>query len=593
MTNQDAIRLTIPKQDLDQSSVFSCDEESVNSWVKSLPMANLGETTRQLYQALTELNRVRLLPSKRALILEQLRTPVYFASRALAKHYLNQPIILPSRARKIATLAHTLHLQLAIGYTIVATHTSALGKKSQIDKPERLIAQATQRAITDYSLNIIRSYQLYDPVDEKCWHNLHQLYALARQHNIDSLPMTDNEYGDLSAKTAYIRVMLIGCSRPNQLRQEDFLQIFSPLNQWANLCDIDDTHESGLFIIDPRNDSPPVYRSLCEANVNEHCMSLDTQRLNQHILQLREQTDKAELRISDGEYSISRDLVSHLALAWAEMSQRMFMRIESDEVLNICIGLSSTHHFISGETSFEALLQERGARTYTMMQDNPFLKYDTPQHRQKDIWDSPYESNLGQTNIALESIDFHIEKNEIENKEHTKYHDHPVKMVNSSAHGYCIQWPNDTSVSIKTGEIIGIKDTHSHHWNIAVIRWVKRDRDGQTQLGIELLSPSASPYGARLINKTGGQNDYVRVLVLPEIAMMKMPITLLTPRVPFHTGQKVILNQRGKEVEVQLTKKLNETGAYNQFEFKKIAANQHLHNDTSNSDDFDSLWNNL
>ena len=593
MTKQDAIRLTVPKQDLDKSSIFDCDESAVAAWVTALPMANLGQTTRQLYEALTELNRVRMLPHKRMAILEQLRSPIYFVSRALTKHYLNQPIILPSQARKVSTLAHTLHLQLATGYTIVATHTSALGKKSGVSKPGQLIAQALQRALTDYTLNIIRHYQLYEPIDEKCWYNLHQFYALARQHNITQAQVADKEYGDLSVEEAYIRVMLLGCARPNQLRQEDFMQVFSPLNQWAALCSIHGANENGLFVIDPSSDSPPIYRSLCESVVNERCLSLNTQRLNQHILQLKEQGAKGGLRVKDGEHMISLDLVNHLVLAWAEMSKRTFMRIESNEELNICIGLSTTHHFVSGEINFEALVQERGARTYTMMQDNPFLKQDTPQHRQKDVWDSPYENNLGQTNVALESIDFHMQKNETENKESSKYHDHPVKMINSSAHGYCIEWPSNKPAAIKTGEIIGVKEAHSHNWSIAVIRWVKRARDGQTQIGLELLSPSASPYGARVIHKTGSQGDYVRVLVLPEIPMIKMPITLLTPRVPFQVGQKAVINQRGKEVEVQLTKKLNKTGAYNQFEFRKITTAHQLREDPENKDDFDSLWNSL
>lgn len=594
MTNQDAIRLTIPKQDLDQSSVFLCEASAVKAWVTSLPMANLGETTRQLYRALTELNRVRMLPTKRMLIIEELRAPIYFVSRALAKHYLNQAIILPSQARKVATLAHTLHLQLATAYTIVATHTSALGKKAGASKPEQLIAQALQRAITDYNLNIIRHYQLYEPVDEKCWYNLHQFYALASQHNIADFSVADTEYGDVSVETAYIRAMLMGCSRPNQLRQEDFLQIFSPLNQWARLCSLDKASKNGLFIIDPSSDSPPIYRSLCGSAINEHCLSLNTHRLNEHILQLHQQDNKAGLRVTDGEYTISLDLINHLVLAWAEMSKRSFMRIDSEEALNICIGLSSTHHFISGEISFEALVQERGARTYTAMQDNPFLKHDTPQNsRQKDVWDSPYENNLDKSNVALESIDFHIKKNETDKKGSSKYHDHPVKMLNSSAHGYCVEWPSNRPIAIKTGEIMGVKEQHSHNWSIAVIRWVKRTRDEQTQIGLELISPSASPYGARVIHRTGNQSDYVRILVLPEVPMIQMPMTLLTPRVPFQTGQKIVINQRGKEIEVQLTKKLNKTGAYNQFEFRKITGKQQLNAGTENNDDFDSLWNSL
>jgi cyclic-di-GMP-binding protein len=605
MTSQDTIKLRVPRQELDQSSFFDCDEKTVQAWVDALPMANLGETTRKLYRALSELNQVRVLPALRASLLDILRSPIYYVSRALTKHYLNQPIVLPIQASKVVDLAHAMHHQLAVGYTIVATHTVALGKRAGLGKSKQLIAKALHRAITDHTLNMQRHYQLYEPIDEGVWHNLHQFYCLARQHNILNQVVKDEEFDESTVEGSYVRALLIGCAKPNQLRQEDFMGIFKPLTYWADMCRIVGADMRGLFVIDPKGDTPPVYRELYDSVLEDHWLSLDTGILVMHLKRLQHDGNNTELKTGDGEHSISRDLLAHLTQAWSVMSKRTFMRMEGDDVLHVSVGLSATHHFVSGELSFESLVAERGASTFAMQHVNPFMSKPSTQVRHKDVWDSPYEANVGQTNVPLEEIDYTIRSHESKRKRKTtakeKYPRYNVNMINSSAHGYCIEWPTNTAAHIKTGEVIGVKQPSSHNWSIGVIRWVIHNRNQKTQLGLELISPSASPYGARIIHIKGEQAEYSRTLVLPEIPAIKRPVTLLTPRVPFRVGQKVVLNQRGKEVQMTLCKKINDTGAYSQFEFRKLATQAKsrpvektdrlgLQDDDN---EFDSLWSSL
>lgn len=596
------MRLKIPRQELEKSSFFANSNEAVDHWVANLPMANLGQSTRLLYRALAELNQVKILPNKRFEVLEKLRPPIYLVSKSLTKHYINQPIVLPEQPRKVVVLAHTLHQQLATGYTIVASHTEALGKGADFSNPDALIAKALHRATTDYTINILRHYQLYEPVNKRIWSDLHQFYCLAKRQNILGQQVTDDKFGSSTVENCYKRALLIGCCKPNQLRQEDLLGIFKPLTEWAGLCQLGPASNESLFIIDPKADKPPVYRELFKSTIDPEWMSLDTKPLATFLKALREKAKPESLKADAGNYQVSTDLLGHLILAWDSMSKRTFMRLEANDVLELCIGLSATHHFLSGEVNFEALVEEHGAKTFTMQTENPFMKVQTQQHRSKDVWDSPYEANVGQTSVSLESIEFHIRNNEQQETDNTqKYCSHNVQMLNSSAHGYCVKWPPEAEAYIKTGEIVGIKETSSHHWSIAVIRWVKHSADQQIQMGLELISPSATPYGARIIRKTGDNAEYMRVLMLPEVAVSNQPITLLTPRVPFKTGLKVILNQRGKEIQATLTKRLNETGAYNQFEFKQVSST-HLQveseQDKTDANDptggnFDSLWGNL
>ncbi|MCR8923092.1 hypothetical protein NO559_09935 [Dasania sp. GY-MA-18] len=567
-------------------------------WVDQLPKANIGQTTRQLFQAISELNRVRLLPEERYKILEQLRAQIHFVSRSLSKHYLNQPIILPKQAKQVANLSQTLHQQMITGYTIVASHASALGKRIVGGKPDQLIAKALYRAITESTVNLIRNFQLYESSDKHLWQQLHQFYLLGQQHNALSIDVNDKEIGDGTVLSAYIRVLLLGASKPKQLRQEDFKQLLAPLTSWSQYCQIEHADQDSLFVINPLSDSPPLYREAYESAIDSSWLSLDTSRLIHHFEALRQQQEN-NLMFTDGQFIISNDLLGHLFLAWSEMSKRTFMRLESNDELNISMGLSSTHHFASGEMSFEALLSDSNSGSIVMEKSNRFMRPPTIEARQKDVWDSPYESNVGQTNIAMESIDFHISKSLQDDKETSKYRNHQVSALNSSPQGYCIKWPDDDPITIKAGEIVGIQEPHGHNWSIGVIRWIDHQHDQSTQLGLELISPTASPYGARIVQKTGSPNEYLRALVLPEMSSLNIPVTLITPRVPFKEGQKVTLNQQGKEVQIQLTKKLNETGAYNRFEFRKIGSVMDSDNSKKTTpspdidDGFDSLWKNL
>lgn len=598
MNESDNIKIKVPRQELDRSSFFSNEETAVDDWVASLPMANLGQATRQLYQALFELNQVHLLPSKRMMILEKLRTPIYYVSRSLSKHYLNKPIVLPEQARKVSDLCHALHTQLAVGYTLVATHTVTLGKRAGASKPEKLIAPALQRAITDYSLNMLRHYQLYEPVKAGIWHQLHQFYCLARQQNLLQNSVEDPEFGPSSVSNSYLRALLLGSCKPNQLRQEDCNELFKPLSHWAGLCTLNPINDRDTFAVDLDSDRAPIYRELLKQPALNHWLSINTEQLILQLQVIHQQADDNQLKYKGDGFQISFDLLNHLTVCWGSMTKRTYMRLATDDQLEISIGLSATHHHVSGKISFEALVEERGAKTFSTHQANPFLKTPSHSHRAKDVWDSPYENNMGKTNVSLEAIDFDIRSNEeAEKAAAKKYYSHSVSMVNSSAHGYCIRWPKETVAQIKTGEIVGIREVHTNNWVIAVIRWVSHNKQ-EVYLGLQLISPSAAPYGARIIHKTGGQAEYMRVLVLPEISVIKQPITLLTPRVPFRSKLKVVLNQRGKEVQIRLGKKLNEAGAYNQFEFQRVSGTN-TNNSSNDSDqprdvdDFDVLWEQL
>jgi hypothetical protein len=126
---------------------------------------------------------------------------------------------------------------------------------------------------------------------------------------------------------------------------------------------------------------------------------------------------------------------------------------------------------------------------------------------------------------------------------------------------------------------------------------VSQLKDQTTLLGVELLSPRATPFAARVQHKTGDQGELMRALLLPEIKLVGQPNTLVTPRVGFKERQKVTLMRAGEERFIQLFKKVSSTAAYSQFEFRyiqqldEVVARDNKSDAVSNQ--YDSFWNHL
>ena len=117
-----------------------------------------------------------------------------------------------------------------------------------------------------------------------------------------------------------------------------------------------------------------------------------------------------------------------------------------------------------------------------------------------------------------------------------------------------------------------------------------------TRIGLELLSPRAIPYGARIHQKGGEKGPPMRVLLLPEIKLVGQPHTLVTPRAGFRERQKALLVNSQEQFSIQLTRQIAATGSFAQFEFKRIKELGDVlaeNRDGQPGTDFDSVWSNI
>lgn len=604
--NKNNLNLSLPEQKLASLSFCETTPKSAKDWVSSLPMANVGETSRRLYHAVIELNQLIIAPQQRLQLLEAIRGPVHFVCGELGRHFLGHSISLPEKQRKIANLAQALQLHLAGGYKTVL---SELAEQGSIDKNRRLLAQAGHRVVTDLSHTILRAAQLYCPSPAGSWLESHQIYQFACDHNLADVPVADETARHRPESTlsdSYKRLLLLGCSRPNQLRQHELGQSFELFELWTHLVSCGPESLGGaLFVINVDRDAPPFYRTLMQDNNQGFSYGFDTTDLSHHLteyLSLRRTRKKEAESLLDVPIAVSDALLAHLGQALGILTKRNFKRMASSGTLEICVGLSGAHYFIANETEFNRFLV---AVRPPEDDENVFM---SRARRKEDAWSgafdaAPSDEGLSHpdTPINFRGADGRLRTGDGKAPAHRSYR---VSLINTSPGGYCVGWEAEVPSALQAGEVVAVREQASHPWSVAVIRWIRQVRQKGTQIGIELLAPNASPCGVRLLQKVGNHSEFLRGLLLPELSTIGQPATLIAPRLPFQTGNRIVLFNDGVEDQCQLSRRISATGSVSQFELKFLnpggGHGRHREHrqgplsdpggESGGEDDFDSLW---
>jgi cyclic-di-GMP-binding protein len=612
MSTEIPIRLRVPEQDLDTLTLFQPRVEAAREWAHHLPIANPEGVVQQLVEALSEINRCRMAPELRFNILAELQGNLAIATASLCRRFLNQPLVMPEEPRRQAEMIDTLISLGITAYTSVAIETLNDRDSVRGMNPARLVCEAILKALEFGGRKLLLNFQLHKPVEPNGWLTLHQLYALGERQELARIAVKGSDGRDTSISSRYLVAMMLGCCKPNQLRQTDLATIYDTLKAWSDQLSLSMPGAGeGLFLVDLERDQPPLYSSLYRNQASPQCRKIDTGALITRLEQLQAlERDQGRGFIQvDDNTRLSATLLSHLIDSLGTMSVRNFSRKQSPGPLLISIGLSAAHYHAAGNRSFgqslygDNYIPPASDRVAT----NPFAASDK---KGQDMWSqaNPEEDFVRDSSESeFESLVSH----QVELDEHTAHaitHDGPelpedrpypsyeVQMVNASPGGYCLEWSEQLPADVKAGELVSVQEEPNGSWVIAVIRWISQLESQRTLLGLELLSPGAKAFGAITRQKTGEEPEPLRVLLLPEIKLVGQPHTLLTPRAGFREKQKIDLVKKGEKLHVQLQRQVATTGSYSQFEFRYIQLlGDVIAGDKSGPLDssYDSVWSNI
>jgi hypothetical protein len=600
------IRLKLPEQDLQVLTVGSDQPKKLKAWVDELPLVNMGETSRQLYQFIQELNRLQIGTPQRLQLLEVVRPVIEHVCSSLGKHYLNQSLVLPEKARRVASLAQALQNHLAGGYKMVAVRQ--LKRLRERDGKANL-ALAIHRAMTALTETLVRSYQLYFPTPRHLWLEMHQLYLLAEMHGVQDMEVADAEFRDIESSSvadAYARVLLLATAKPNQLRQQEIAVLYRATEEWSGYVEIKHAwDEDDLFVFDLQQDRAPTYRTHVSV-AGAESRYIDSRLLIGKLGQVAAGTTPEGFHVPKG---INDNLLAHLQQAWGALTERSFKRVGQTGDVDLSLGLNALHLHLAGGMEFERVL--KGDRLEVLADgagENPFLinkqagGSPRPGMQDDDAWSRAFDggSHRMSNDLAVDTIDFsHITsamKQAAEQNQSTAKLEHlSCQKVNASPGGYCLQWQGEAPAQMRTGEILGVREIGQNEWAIGVVRWVKQLAQQGAQFGVELLAPRAMPVGARVIRKTGDAGTFMRALVLPALHAIGQPATLLVPSVGFQSGAKVEMAVAGESQRIVLGRKVNSTASFGQYEYRQGQGGTAAPDaeEREGGEDFDSIWSSL
>ncbi|WP_339448530.1 molecular chaperone [Pseudomonas sp. EA_5y_Pfl2_R50] len=575
-------QLRAPTPSQPRLSFCEANPRDLKRWIAGLPKANIGETARLLYQGLGELNQLLTPSDNRLHLLELLRPEVYFVCQHLERHFLHQAIMLDERSRKISNLCQALQSHLAIGYKQIVLRIAPKYAKDRA----ALVGMALQRAVHAMKSQLLRATQLYSSPPEHVWFELHQLYRTACELQLQQRRINDDLASlttELSVEQTYIAALLLGSARCNQMRQNQIARLTEVLEPWSALLKLHPGRPGdGLFAISPQIDAGPRYRNMFRSEQQPGLLGFDPQALVNAIeAHLGQMDTSTPLPVPTG---LSVDTLQHLHATWGQAAERSFQRTVGQGDLTVCVGMSALHFYLGGERSFSELLKHPGARAANF--SNAVAKGE------KDSWSQAFDAapQNSEQFLPYEEIQYdHLVEDENTSDSTPHYPTYALPVINHSPGGYCLAWPSEVPAELQAGEMLGIQDSVSLGWSIAVIRWIRQVRGGGTQMGIELVAPHAQPCGLQLVRSRDDHSQYLRGLLLPQISAIDLPATLLAPRLPFQEGHKVLINTQGEKHRAGLDRRVASTHSFNQFAYRSLEAAR----DGGSEEDFDSLWKSL
>lgn len=596
-------RLNVPSQDL--AALTFCagsKDQQVREWVRALPLTRINHVSALLYKAVPEIGRLKTGSDTRLAILETLRPAVQQCIQGLSQHFLNQPLILPEAARKTATVAQALQKHMSNAYLVAVRDLCAPGKSEESNGRQ---AQAIHRALTGLGLLLLRSYQLYIPITGQLWTEIHTLYEIAEALELTEYPVDDplaHHQHIKSISLAYLRLMLLACAKPNQMRQDEVLATYNALETLctqAKLLPHNPAQKDNLFAIQLAGNRPPQYKSRLPHNADGEIRELNTAQLARTLQEQAKQspTNEGSLR---NELNLSPALTEHLIQAWNILAQRSFERQETSGVIEVTVGLTNLHFHVAGKLPFNLFLNQTAnihndANAEAIFQKRG-IQLKPTNTTDDDPWGDAFDvagTALAGKNLPTLNIESTIRKQEQQDYQ-GKHPTYKVPLVDVSPGGYCLEWQDEIPNQVKAGELLGVRDEGRQKWSVGVVRWVQQTK-GATQLGIQILAPQATPLGVAIVHKTGGFSEYLRALQLPALKAINQPVTLLTNSVSFREYSKVRLfhppspqEEEHREIPVQLTRRVFATGAFSQFTYRELITAKPDAGESK--DDFDSVW---
>ncbi len=568
MDRDNILELKTPRRRIPSGSATLLNPKRVKAWISTLPMANIGSTSKQIFNSLGKFNRLDRDDLDRATTINLFRQPISYITDNLKKHYIDLPFPLSTRNQKIAALSRELQSEMANGFKIIIKDILTSSKE---ERDNKLLTVAIHQAILYISRVLYYSAVVYNQAPHHAWREIYQLFRYAELHNLAETKVKEDGGETETSSTirdVYQRAILFGMASPYSMRQREIEYFYNQVTQWSPHLDLKSvtSHKqtATIFVIEPSSDQPPCHAYLHTAKAEKQYQTVNTTRL---VSQLQQQLKTLAGSSKQGapdttKESPSKPLLRKLIQSLGSTPKRQFPRTALNFDLDTAIGLSSVYALII-ENSKKPERPKAKARPHLYPGIGDEVKLSIAAENE------PIEFSL----VGLEETAEVWLQDEIKpaitiehkNQAHNIF---SCKTFNESAGGYCLTWSGDKAPHIRIGEIIGIQSTNNpSQFSIGVTRWMKSIPTEGLQIGIEMIALHINIALVRHMNSPSSKNQNPEALLLPEQTTSEQPDSLIVHALPYRVNDSVWIDDGRVKRRARLTRLLESTGAFSRFQY--------------------------
>jgi hypothetical protein len=600
--------LRIPEQKPPSGNPFFLDEKKLTNWAKELPVANVGETARKLFQTLRSFNKTTIRSSQRIRSAERLREPLNYVSDTLNKHYLGVRFPLSGKAHKIANLNRELHSGIATAYK-AAIVDHLLESKGIPDKSQ--LTLAIHRCMSYLSRVILFSVVVYDAYPKRTWQELHILHRLAKRYNLGAYTIEDELASNTSRSSIdemYRRCLLFSLSSPYKMRQRENIQLFDALLEWSRhtlIYPYDEAPDYNTITIRQDTDLAPSHETRIEQTDSKYLLILDVSPLLSGLRDLFVDTPESSLTLP-GVDELNKSLLRQLIMLWSKAQKRAFVRTKLNFELRIAVGLRSVYKLImlgDEPSPDDASSNDDGTWIETQFAQGNDLKVsehfslmpmDVAAYnpRRGDFEEfGPNSTDFSSFEMPLESeVKIWEDNNKLQLVNTTSL----FHTINESAGGYCLDWRGTKIPKIQVGELIGVQSAMSaSQFGVGIVRWMRSSGNDSMKVGIQMIAPNAMAITAMVADETTNKEE---CLLLPEVGTSGQPTSFICASHAFDLGKVLLVNDGENDRQIKLTRILESTGSISQYQFiylDSASTTPDSDNDDDHDSEFDGLWSTL
>jgi len=581
---ENPLGLRIPAQAEPKGELLNRPRE-VEDWVKRLPVGSATEMAKKIFRAIQDINRAPIDPATRIQIAERLTPSIEYSISALGRKFLDTSFPLTEKAHRAAYICVRLYEELAFSYKL-AVHEVARGKIGHQER--KILIVALFRSVRHLSDVIYQSTLVYDPFPRYAWRELHNLFAFAETNRWASTRVKlKTELGTrvTSLRELYLQSLMFAAAAPHRLRQRQIRILNDKLPEWVESVHISAAAEAiakdTCFIVQLKKDQPSNHASLVPKPISKPALELDTTKLIGLLQRMRDDmpADSGGIQTGIQQTDVGIELLDRLINAWGTIQKRRFVRTRLNFDLEIVVGLNRIHRRINGENEIDPdtsnfddlddefdvtglneestfsseLLDAESGLALVPIEDSGHIHlqgYDSvgvitqkEQGPTPEIWQAGAFLDSGQSCTST------------------------LRTLNESAGGYCVNWQGPDIPGIIVGELVGVQSPNdpSNH-GLTIVRWMRNDPEQGLQLGLELIASNA--YAVLVFETERRRRTPINCLLIPGLKSTDQPTSLITPLLPFKMGDSLQIKYTDSERSVKLTRLLESTGAFAQFQFE-------------------------